>query len=81
MSRNEVNSASQKELDEREWNDPRNWHWTFYFSRKDSRTFVPRRRGHGSTVNFARWGTLWFFLLLMIAPLAILGGLLLSRAF
>ena len=74
-------AMSQTEIDEGEWANPRNWHWSFYFSRNDSRTFVPKRRGYGSTVNFARRGTLWFFLLLMLLPLAIIGCVLLSHAF
>jgi hypothetical protein len=41
MSQSEINNLSQKEIDEREWSNPKNWHWSFYFSRKDSGTFVP----------------------------------------
>jgi hypothetical protein len=81
MIQTETNDLSQKEIDEREWNDPQNWHWIFYFSRKDSRTFVPKRRGFGSTFNFARRGTLWIMLVLLLMPLAIVGGVLLSRVF
>jgi uncharacterized membrane protein len=81
MSQSEISNLSQKEIDEREWSNPQNWHCTFYFSRKDSRTFVPKRRGYGSTVNFARRGTLWFFFFLMLFPLVIIGSVLLSRAF
>jgi uncharacterized membrane protein len=80
MSQPEINEPSQKEIDEREWNDPRNWHWTIYFSRSDSRTFVPKRRGYGTTVNFARRGTVLFFLCLILLPLTIVGAVVLSRA-
>jgi hypothetical protein len=45
------------------------------------RDLCAQRLGYGSTVNFARRGTLWFFLFLMLLPLAILGSVLLSRAF
>ena len=71
---------SQAVIDEREWGDPRNWRWTFYYSRKDSRTFVPRRRGYGATLNFASRGAFWFFLFLMLMPLVIVGAVLLGRA-
>jgi uncharacterized membrane protein len=81
MDQDEPDQLTQEQMDEREWRDPRNWRWAFYFSRKDSRTFVPRRRGYGLTVNFARRGTYWFFLFLLLMPLVIIGGVLLSRAF
>jgi uncharacterized membrane protein len=74
MSQSEIKNLSQKEIDEREWSNPQNWHWAFfYFSRKDSRTFVPKRLGFYYTMNFARRGTLWFFLFLLLLPLAIIG--------
>jgi uncharacterized membrane protein len=81
MSEPDPANWSQKEIDEREWANPQNWHKGFYFSRRDSRTFVPKRRGHGTTVNFARRGVLLFFLLLLLTPVAIIGAVLLSRAF
>ena len=35
--------------------EPANWHGPVYFSRRDSRGFVPnRRRGIGPAINFAR---------------------------
>ncbi|MFO0965308.1 MAG: hypothetical protein U0793_06940 [Gemmataceae bacterium] len=75
------NNLTRKEIDEREWSNPQNWHWSFYYSRKDSRTCVPRRRGPGSTLNFGQRDAIVFLLVLFSMPLAILGGLLLSRAF
>jgi uncharacterized membrane protein len=46
---------SQVEIDDAEWENPANWHAGFYFSRRDSRSFVPKRRqAIGATVNFAR---------------------------
>jgi len=45
----------QAEIDEAEWRNPANWHGRVYFSRRDSRGFVPNRgRGIGPTINFAR---------------------------
>ena len=46
---------TQKEIDEAEWLDPRNWHSVFYFAPGDSRVFVPKREsGVGITPNLAR---------------------------
>ena len=46
---------SQLEIDDAEWTKPENWRGgIFYFSRRDSRPFVPKRRSAmGITVNFA----------------------------
>lgn len=45
----------QVEIDEAEWQNPANWHGPIYFSRRDSRGFVPNRgRGTGPAINFAR---------------------------
>lgn len=46
------------ERDEAEWNNPANWHGgplNLYFSRRDSRPFVPKRGSQmaGATINFA----------------------------
>jgi hypothetical protein len=32
----------QTEIDDAEWQNPRNWHAGFYFSRRDSRSFVEK---------------------------------------
>lgn len=49
---------SQVEIDDAEWANPDNWVFdVFYFSRRDSRSFVPKRGGNemlGATINFAR---------------------------
>jgi uncharacterized membrane protein len=40
-----------------EWRNSANWHGGplgLYFSRRDSRPFVPKRSGVGATINFAR---------------------------
>jgi uncharacterized membrane protein len=45
----------QTELDDAEWENPDNWHAGLYFSRRDSRSFVPKRNPVlGATINFAR---------------------------
>lgn len=49
---------SQLDIDDAEWANPDNWYLDiFYFSRRDSRPFVPKRgcdEMAGATVNFAR---------------------------
>ena len=47
---------SQVEIDDAEWQNPANWRaGTFYFSRRDSRSFVPKRHAMlGATINFAK---------------------------
>jgi uncharacterized membrane protein len=49
---------SQVEIDDAEWANPDNWGLdSLYFSRRDSRPFVPTRGCDellGATVNFAR---------------------------
>lgn len=39
MERKEIN---QKEINRAEWSNPDNWSVGFYFSKKDSRTWVPK---------------------------------------
>ena len=46
------------ERDDAEWSNPANWHGGplgLYFSRRDSRPFVPKRGSQmgGATINFA----------------------------
>jgi uncharacterized membrane protein len=44
----------QTEIDDAEWRNPANWHGPVYFSRRDSRGFVPNRKpGIGPAINFA----------------------------
>ena len=47
---------SQSEINDTEWQDAANWRvGTFYFSRRDSRAFVPKRHALlGATINFAK---------------------------
>jgi len=51
---------SQEEIDEAEWQNPANWRFgLFYYSPRDSRPWVPKRRMYGrrrfgGTPNFAR---------------------------
>jgi uncharacterized membrane protein len=66
---------SQDQLNQAEWEAPDNWS-SIYFSKKDNRTFVPKRNPkHGTTINFAtRSGAKWIYYLFIIFFL--LGGIL-----
>ena len=46
---------SQVDVDDQEWSNPDNWRGgLFYFSPRDSRPFVPKRKSSmGITINFA----------------------------
>ena len=52
---NRDSSGSQFQVEEAEWTKPENWRsGSIYFSRRDSRAFVPKRHpSMGVTVNFA----------------------------
>ncbi len=63
-------TKAQEEINEAEWGNSSNWS-TIYFSKKDSRTCVPKRNlKHGWTINFgSRDGSRWiyyFFLFFMM---------------
>ena len=51
---------SQVEIENVEWENAENWYLgVFYFSRRDTRPFVPKRGSSemlGATINFARPG-------------------------
>ncbi len=63
------------EINQAEWGNSENWS-TIYFSKKDSRAWVPKRNpGNGVTVNFgSRIGSRWIYYFFLI--FSILGGLL-----
>ena len=63
---------TEAEQDETEWRSPENWHGGplgLYYSRRDSRAFVPKRNpAFGATINFARpLGVVWLVGLLVFA--------------
>jgi uncharacterized membrane protein len=66
---------NQEEIDRAEWENPDNWS-TIYFSKKDSRSWVPKRNPkHGSTINFGHpSGARWIYYLFLFFLL--FGGLL-----
>jgi len=62
---------NRDDINRAEWGNPDNWS-TIYFSKKDSRTWVPKKNPrHGSTINFgsssgARWIYYLFGFFLML---------------
>ena len=70
-------SADQAAINEAEWRDPRNWSAGIYFSKRDSRTHVPKRiPALGWTVNLGRWqGVLLLFGVILLVVAALVVGL------
>lgn len=74
--------AAQAEVNRREWEDADNWggpHGTaVYFSKKDSRVWVPHRRpGFGRTLNLAHTaGITWMVLICAIVIVVLMLGAL-----
>ncbi len=66
---------TQNEVDQAEWKNVDNWS-SIYFSKKDSRTCVPKRNPqHGWTINFgSSSGGKWIYY--FFALFFILGGIL-----
>ena len=60
-------NRTQDEINQAEWKNPDNW-TTIYFSKKDSRTWVPKKNpSHGSTINFGSVsGARWIYYLYVI---------------
>jgi uncharacterized membrane protein len=61
----------QKEINQTEWKNPDNWSVGLYFSKKDTRTWVPKSiPSMGWTLNLAtRSGAMWMIGLLIGLPL------------
>ncbi len=55
---------NQDEINHTEWNNSENWS-SLYFSKKDNRTFVPKRKPkQGWTINFGSTsGSRWIYYL------------------
>ncbi len=69
----------QNEINQKEWENPQNWITSgkrgraVYRSSADSRLWVPRREGGGSTMNFGnRRGQIILLILFLAVPLLIL---------
>jgi uncharacterized membrane protein len=68
----------QREIDEAEWKNPANWTggmFSFYFSKRDSRTWVPKSvPALGWTVNLGKpAGAAWLVGIMFAIPAVILG--------
>jgi uncharacterized membrane protein len=63
---------TEAEINEREWMNPGNWSDEvvgLYFSKRDSRTWVPKRNPRmGWTLNLAHPGGAWWLVGLLVAP-------------
>ncbi|MCJ8331468.1 MAG: hypothetical protein HRT89_11610 [Lentisphaeria bacterium] len=72
-------SETQDEINQAEWENPDNWS-TIYFSKKDSRAWVPKRNPkHGVTINFGNpKGARWIYYLILIFLIL---GVVLGAAF
>lgn len=81
---------NQKAVNAAEWNSADNWggpkYLAVYFSKKDSRVWVPQQRpGHGWTVNLAHTGgILWMVgicvgIILVMVALTMSAGPLMER--
>ena len=65
---------TQDEINQLEWENPANWSLLTYSSARDSRRFVPKRKGIGVTINFGHTNgkvTFVVILLLLMLPLMI----------
>jgi uncharacterized membrane protein len=61
------------------FNNSSNWHLTFYYGKNDTRVFVPKRRGYGMTLNFARPLTYAWLGLLLLPPFLVLAVVLATK--
>jgi uncharacterized membrane protein len=64
---------TQDDINQSEYSDPANWSALTYNSRKDSRIFVPKRRGFGVTVNFGHKNGKIVFVALLALLLLVFG--------
>jgi uncharacterized membrane protein len=65
---------TQREINEAEWHNPENWKWIIYFSKRDSRVFVPLLRSEAFfgqfTLNLGHRMTLAWLAIIAIAAIA-----------
>lgn len=77
---------NQQEINEMEWKNPENWSSTgvgsFYFCKKDSRTWVPKKNPSlGWTLNLATAaGARWLLVSLVGLPLLVILLMILALA-
>ena len=63
-----LHKMTTDEINQREWNDAKNWSWGIYRSRTDARLMVPKRRGFGWTINFGNRNGVVLFIVLVSLP-------------
>ena len=64
---------TQDDINRSEYENPANWSLLTYSSTKDSRIFVPRRRGVGVTMNFGhKKGKVSFIVILALLALPVM---------
>ncbi len=64
---------TQDDINQHEWENPANWSFLTYSSGKDSRMFVPKRRGIGVTMNFGhKKGKISFLVLLALLAVPVM---------
>ena len=76
----QMDRKSQREIDQAEWRNPDNW-TTIYFSKKDSRAWVPKKNPkHGTTINFGHpVGARWiYYLFLFFLVLGVFFGAIIA---
>jgi uncharacterized membrane protein len=66
--------VNQREINQAEWRNPDNWSVGFYFSKKDTRSWVPKQiPWMGWTLNLGnRAGALWMIGFLIGTPLFVI---------
>ena len=79
-------TTHQENIDQREWENKENWRWgLFYFSERDSRSWVPKRsafgrRRYGGTPNFAKKSARQYMMIVVgLAMLVLLTVMALER--
>jgi uncharacterized membrane protein len=64
---------TQDDINRSEYENPANWSLLTYSSTKDSRIFVPKRRGVGVTMNFGhKKGKVSFIVILALLALPVM---------
>jgi uncharacterized membrane protein len=64
-----------------EWDNPNNWSGQLYFSKEDSRIWVPKRvRAFGYTLNLGHPSSTWWLLGLVLLPVVVLVSLCATHA-
>jgi uncharacterized membrane protein len=71
----------QDDINQQEWQNPQNWSFIVYHSQRDSRMWVPKRRGFGWTINLRnKTGARDFLTLLLLVPIVSLLAALIIRS-